>query len=175
MSRFLLLQGQGQDRVRSAKEQKLIEVLQPTADSNGLELVDVELSSSAQSRIIRVFLDKEGGLGIEDIAEANSWVDRIVEENEPFSGSYTLEVSSPGIDRPLRTLEHFIRFVGEEVRLLTESIDGRASWTGKLEEVDGSDVLLVIDGQTYRLPYEKIKKAHLKARIDFDKGKGQER
>ena len=160
--------------MKSAKEQKLIEVLEPAALAHGFELVDVELSTSVGNRILRVYLDREGGLGIEDIAEANSWVDAIVEENEPYRGSFTLEVSSPGIDRPLRTLEHFVRHSGAEVRLSTESIDGRAKWTGILEGVQGADILLAIDGQTQRLPFEKIKKARLKAHIDFNERKGQE-
>ena len=157
--------------MKSAKEQRLIEVLEPVALSNGFELVDIEISGSTHGRFLRVYLDKENGLGIEDIAEANYWIDSIIEKNEPFSRSYTLEVSSPGIDRPLRTLEHFKRFIGEEAKLSTDSIDGRANWTGRLNGVEGTDILLVTDGQTYRLPYEKIKKAHLKAHIDFNKGK----
>ena len=159
--------------MKNAKEQKLIDALEPVASLVGFELVDVELSGSANSRIVRVFIDKEGGLGIEDITEANHWVDRIVEENEPFSGPYTLEVSSPGIDRPLRTLGHFLRFSGGEAKLTTEAISGRANWTGTLEGVEGADVLLRIEDEVFRLPYEKIKKAHLKVPIDFSRGKSQ--
>ena len=213
--------GSGEAFVKSDKEQRLIEALEPVALANGFELVDVELGGSANNRVVRVFLDKEGGIGIEDIAGANHWVDSIVEKYEPYSGSFNLEVSSPGIDRPLRTREHFMRYVGEEARISTESINGRAHWTGIIEGVEGSTegsagdsakgsakgstedsaedstedstkgstegsaegstegstkgspegtmVVLSVEGQSYRLPFEKIKKAHLKVRIDFSK------
>ena len=157
--------------MKNEREQKLIEALEPVVLARGFELVDVELSGSANNRIVRIYLDKSGGIGIEDIAEANRWIDVIVEETAPFLSSYTLEVSSPGIDRPLRTLEHFTRFVGEDARLATESIEGRSNWTGMLDGLDGSNVRLIIDGQAYHLPFEKIKKAHLKGRIDFAREK----
>ena len=153
--------------MRGTKERKLIEALEPLACDNGFELVDVELSGSGGNRILRVFIDKEGGLSIDDIAEANRWIDEVVEDQDPISGPFTLEVSSPGIDRPLRTLEHFARFIGEQAKLSTDGIDGRANWTGTLGGVDGDSVLLDIDGETYMLPFEKIKKAHVKARIDW--------
>ena len=160
-------------------------MLEPQALAQGFELVDVELGGAAGSRILRVLLDKEGGIGIEDIAAANAWVDALVEENEPFSGAYTLEVSSPGIDRPLRTPEHFARFAGEEARITTESIEGRSNWAGTLAGVaqagDAGDeggseelaVLIVIEGETHSLPFAKIKKAHLKAHIDFNRTQDQ--
>ena len=158
--------------MKNEREQKLIEALEPTVLAHGFELVDVEFCGIANNRVIRIYLDKPEGIGIEDIAEANRWIDAIVEENVSFLGSYTLEVSSPGIDRPLRTLEHFLRYADEEVRLVTQSIDGRSNWTGLLDGVDGSDIKLIIDDTTYRLPFEKIKKAHLKGRVDFTKEKG---
>ena len=155
--------------MKSDREQRLIEALEPVALTYGFELVDVELSGSANNRVVRVFLDKEGGIGIEDIAEANRWIDPIVEKHEPYSGSFDLEVSSPGIDRPLRTPEHFMRYIGEEARISTVSVDGRSNWTGVIEGVEGPELILSIEGQSYRLPFEKIKKAHLKGRIDFSK------
>jgi ribosome maturation factor RimP len=155
--------------MKGEKEQKLIDVLEAEATAQGFELVDVELAGVGRARIIRVFLDKEGGLGIDELAHANGWVDAAIEANEPFTGSYSLEVSSPGIDRPLRTAAHFARFSGEEAKLVTEPVGGRANWTGVLAGVEGDDVLLAIDGQTHRLPLAKVKKAHLKGRVDFKK------
>jgi ribosome maturation factor RimP len=155
--------------VKGEKLQRLTDALEAAAAENGFEFVDVELSGVGSARIVRVFLDKEGGLGVDELAEANLWVDAAIEAHEPYSGAYTLEVSSPGIDRPLRTLEHFARFAGEEAKLTTELVDGRGNWTGTLAGVDGSDILLVIDGQTCRIPHEKMKKARLKGRVDFGK------
>lgn len=158
--------------MKGKKEQELITRLEPQALANGFELVDVELAGTGSGRILRVLIDKQGGVDIEDITKANTWVNEVVEAYEPFKGSYTLEVSSPGIDRPLRTPEHFARFVGQEARISTEPLDGRSNWTGILDGVDDKDglgVLLVIEGKRQRLPFEKIKKAHLKAHIDFNR------
>ena len=76
--------------------------------------------------------------------------------------------SSPGIDRPLRTLEHFDRFEGEKAQIvLREPYEGRAKWVGMLAGVDADTVLLTVDGREERLPYDQIKKAHIIGRIDF--------
>ncbi|HBT94839.1 MAG TPA: ribosome maturation factor [Coriobacteriia bacterium] len=159
--------------MKTVKEQKLIDILESEAEANGFELVDVEFSGSGHSGTIRVFLDKEGGLTLDDIVVANKWVDGVVESDEPFAGSYTLEVSSPGIDRPLRTREHFERFVGEEAKISSEKVTGRANWTGILKGVAGDDVLIEIDGETHRIPMDKIKKAHLKGRIVINARDGE--
>ncbi len=91
-----------------------------------------------------------------------------MDELDPFPGAYTLEVSSPGIDRPLRTPEHFQRFAGEKVQLtLTEPYQGGAKWTGKLCGMRDEDVLVEVDGIQEALPYAHIKKAHIIGTIDF--------
>ncbi|MDR0347475.1 MAG: ribosome maturation factor RimP [Coriobacteriales bacterium] len=155
--------------MRGERQRKLLAALEAAAAQHGFELVDVELVGAGRARVIRVLLDKEGGFGIDDLASANPWIDAIIEENEPFTGSYTLEVSSPGIDRPLRTLEHFARFTNEEAKLNTEPIDGRGAWTGVLAGVENDTVLLTVDGETRRIPHSMIKKARLKGRVDFSK------
>jgi ribosome maturation factor RimP len=167
LSRFLLLCQESTQDVRDERRQKLINVLEAAALAHGFELVDVELGGSGRARVIRVFLDKAGGIGVDDLAAANLWVDASIEDNEPYTSAYTLEVSSPGIDRPLRTLEHFARFADEEARLVTEPIDGRSRWSGTLAGVDGDIVLLATEGQIWRIPHETIRKAHVKGRIDF--------
>ena len=91
-----------------------------------------------------------------------------MDELDPFPGAYTLEVSSPGIDRPLRTLEHFARFEGEKARLCCENpMRDVQSGSACLAGVDADTVLLTVDGREERLPYDQIKKAHIIGRIDF--------
>jgi ribosome maturation factor RimP len=172
--------------VKGDRRQRLIVALEAAAVEHGFELVDVELSGTGGTRVVRVLLDRPGGPGIDDLAAANLWVDAIVDGDDPYAGAYALEVSSPGIDRPLRTLEHFARFVGEDVKLTTEPIDGRGAWTGRLAGIENdtgdgiddstgddtdddssSSILLVIDKTTWRIPYAKIRKAHVKGRVDF--------
>ena len=130
----------------TGKELKLYNALAPYANDKGVEIVTVEVVGSKKAPTIRIFID----------------------ELDPFPGAYTLEVSSPGIDRPLRTLEHFQRFEGEKAFLqLTAPYEGRARWTGILKGVDDTSVLLEVDGITESLPYEQIKKAHVIGTIDF--------
>ena len=114
----------------SAKERKLLEALEPLAAAHDVEIVTVEVVGSRKAPTIRVYLDCEGGIGFDELAASQKWVNELMDELDPFPGAYTLEVSSPGIDRPLRTPEHFQRFAGEKVQLtLTEphqGMDGQA-------------------------------------------------
>ena len=98
----------------TGKELKLYNALAPYANDKGVEIVTVEVVGSKKAPTIRVFIDCEGGVGFDELSSAQSWINDVMDELDPFPGAYTLEVSSPGIDRPLRTLEHFQRFEGEK-------------------------------------------------------------
>ncbi|MCL1891565.1 MAG: ribosome maturation factor RimP [Coriobacteriia bacterium] len=158
--------------MRNAKTERIIEALEPLAGAQGFELVDVELLGTAASSVLRVYLDKTDGLNVDDIAAASSWINACLDELDPFKGSYTLEVSSPGIDRPLRTLEHFARFSGEEASITTapqKQHNNRSKWTGLLAGVEkgAGTVSIEIDGTSYQLAFADIKKAHIKGKVDF--------
>lgn len=155
----------------NAKERKLLEALEPQANAHNMEIVTVEVVGSRKAPTIRVFLDCEGGIGFDELASAQEWVNQIMDELDPFPGAYMLEVSSPGIDRPLRTLEHFKRFADEKVQMtLTEPHQGRAKWTGTLLGVnENEEVLLEVDGIQEAIPYAIIKKAHVIGSIDFSR------
>lgn len=152
----------------TGKARMLLEALEPHARAHDMEIVTVELVGSRKAPTIRVFLDCEGGVGFDELSSAQEWVNAVMDELDPFPGAYTLEVSSPGIDRPLRTLEHFVRFEGEKAQIvLREPHEGRAKWVGILCGVEDENVLLCVDDIIERLPYEHIKKAHIIGRIDF--------
>lgn len=152
----------------SAKERRLLEALEPLATAHNVEIVTVEVVGSRKAPTIRVYLDCDGGIGFDELAASQKWVNELMDELDPFPGAYTLEVSSPGIDRPLRTPEHFQRFAGEKVQLtLTEPHQGRTKWTGKLCGMRDEDVLVDVDGIQEALPYVHIKKAHIIGTIDF--------
>lgn len=143
---------------------EIISILEPLAAQNGLELVTVELAGGQRHRTVRIFLDRAGGIDIEAIAAANEWLSDALDAIERLSGPYTLEVSSPGIERPLRTRAHFERFCGQEAVIHTrQPIDGRARFTGRLERLDGDDVVILIDAQEIRVPFDAIERARLKA------------
>ena len=152
----------------SKKEQQLLDALVPRARQEGVEIVTLEVAGAKKAPTIRVYIDTEDGVSFDELSAAQAWINDLMDEIDPFPGAYMLEVSSPGIDRPLRTLEHFARFAGEQALVKTVSaVDGRSSFTGMLVGTDGDDVLLDVDGATVRVAHANIKRAHVKGTIDF--------
>ncbi|WP_165246785.1 ribosome maturation factor RimP [Adlercreutzia sp. ZJ141] len=153
----------------TAKEQQLLDALSPKAESEQVEIVTVEVVGASKAPTIRVFIDTEDGVSFDVLSSAQAWINDIMDELDPFPGAYTLEVSSPGIDRPLRTREHFERFAGENVSVKTAGkIEGRSTFSGKLCGIDGDDVLVDVDGQRMRVPFNAIKRARIKGTINFN-------
>ncbi len=152
----------------TAKERKLLEALEPAAAERDTEIVSVEIVGAKKSPTIRIYIDCKGGISFDELASAQEWINQLMDEIDPFPGAYTLEVSSPGIDRPLRTPEHFNRFVGEKARVvMSKPVNGRAKWTGILKGFEVDSVKLEVEGELIALPYGDIKKANVIATIDF--------
>ncbi len=142
----------------------LIEVLEPMAAQHALDLVQVEVAGTTKNPILRIYLDTpEGGITLDQLSEAQQWIDVVLDEVDPFQYSYVLEVSSPGIDRPLRRREDFERFAGEEAVVFTKSGQPQKV-QGDLQGMDADDVLV---GEA-RIPFSQIKSAHIIGRIDFN-------
>lgn len=155
-------------RVLSAKERQLLEVMEPRAAQKGVEIVTIEIVGAKKSPTIRVYIDAEGGVSFDALATSQKWMGELLDEIDPFPGAYTLEVSSPGIDRPLRTPEHFRRFAGETVKVKTTApIDGTSSFCGTLRGMEGDNVAIEVDGAVVRVPLDTIKRAHVKGTIEF--------
>lgn len=150
------------------KEQQLLDALEPRALQEGVEVVTVEVVGAKKAPTIRVFIDTPDGVSFDELSSAQAWINDIMDELDPFPGAYTLEVSSPGIDRPLRTEDHFRRFIGETAVVKTsQAIEGRSSWTGTIASVDDGSVELEVDGARQAIAIAAIKRAHLKGTIDF--------
>ncbi len=150
------------------RERMLLEALSPAAAENDIELVAVEIVGSKKAPTIRVYLDAEGGVSFDVLASAHTWINDILDEIDPFPGAYTLEVSSPGIDRPLYTEEHFARFIGKRAIVRTkEPLEGRSTWTGNIASVEHGVVVIEADDARVAIPLEAMKKANLKGTIDF--------
>ena len=151
--------------------------LEPVAASNGLELVAVELAGAKHKPIVRVYLDKEDGITLDEVAEANAWVGEALDALGEPAGPYTLEVSSPGIERPLRKAADFQRFAGSRAEVRTFAArDGRKQYTGTISSADAEAVTLDVDGAEVRLAYDDVSKARLTVDIDFnDEGSGSKR
>ena len=152
----------------TAKERSLLEALEKQAAEHVIEIVTVEVVGAKKSPTIRVYIDTPEGVSFDELSNAQAWINDIMDELDPFPGAYTLEVSSPGIDRPLRTLEHFERFAGETaVVTAVEPQNGRSKWTGTLAGVRGQAIVIDVDGAQEEIEIGNIKRARLKGAVDF--------
>ncbi|MDD6730182.1 ribosome maturation factor RimP [Hugonella massiliensis] len=152
----------------TGKEKLLLEALEPIAAEKGIEIVTVEVVGARKAPTIRVYIDTPDGVSFDELASAQEWINALMDDIDPFPGAYTLEVSSPGIDRPLRTPAHFDRFAGEEAQVVLRGpVNGRAKWTGTLLGMRDGSVALSVDGTEVAFPLDTIKRANVKGRIDF--------
>ncbi|NMB02668.1 MAG: ribosome maturation factor RimP [Firmicutes bacterium] len=127
-----------------------------------LELVDVEYIKEHTGWVLRVFLDKPDGIDLEDCRIVSESLDKKLDEADPIPGPYSLEVSSPGLERPLKKAADYERFAGRKAKLRTYSaVHGRKSFEGVLEGLQGDVVLLKWEGETIEIPLELIAKANL--------------
>ena len=151
----------------NSTEQRLFDAI-CSRNPGHVEIVTVEVTGARKAPTICVYIDTPEGVTFDEITEAQKWINALMDELDPFPGAYTLEVSSPGIDRPLRTPEHFARFVGSRAYVKAkEAIDGRSAWTGIITAADAEQVTLDVDGVVYTVPFDKIKKANLKGEVTF--------
>lgn len=143
--------------------EKLNELLLPLVSDLGLEFVGLEFSPGHGGSRLRVFIDAPGqAVTIDDCERVSREISALLDVNDPIQGRYTLEVSSPGIDRPLFTIEHFRRFIGSEVKLNTSlPIDGRQRFQGEIRGVDGDRVQLIQDGREVAINHTNVVKARL--------------
>jgi len=142
-------------------------LLEPLAVSHGLELVAVEVVGPVKSPIVRVYLDRDGGIDLDVLTSANRWISDALDEVTDLATAYTLEVSSPGIERPLVRRRDWERFSGERATVkVTPAVDGHSSLTGTISGLDGDDVLLEVAGDIHRVPLASVTRARLK--VDFE-------
>lgn len=136
----------------------------PLARSEGLEIVDIELKSEAGrgGRVLRLYLDKSGGPTMDELGRVSRGLSDLLDEHEDvIDGAYTLEVSSPGVNRPLRRPEHFERVVGKKIRVRTrDMINGRRSFLGELLEVSAEKIAVSQDGARWEIPFSLIEKSN---------------
>lgn len=143
----------------------LVKLIEPVVLGMGYELVGVEFDG--HQRVLRVYIDGPDGIKLEDCSKVSYQISGVLDVEDPIPGRYQLEISSPGMDRPLFELEHFDRFKGEWVRLqLSRPLEGRRRFKARLQGVDGQDVLLLEDDKSFRIPFELIEKARLAPEFD---------
>lgn len=156
--------------VKSPIEQRIIDALEETAADNGVDIVDVELTGATKAPCVRVRIEASDGtsLSLDEVTARTAWVSSVVEGVDPVPGSYTLEVSSAGLDRPLRRPADFIRFNGSEVELTTTAREGKKRFRGRIARADEEGVSISLeDGGTLDIPYDEVRKCSLKPTFDF--------
>ncbi|MEM1262695.1 MAG: ribosome maturation factor RimP [Pseudomonadota bacterium] len=137
-------------------------LLSTTVASLGYELLELELNLTGKRRVVRLFIDADAGIDLMDCERVSQQVSAVLDVEDPIPGEYSLEVSSPGINRKLFTVEHFRRFMGSEVKIeLKEPMDGRRRYRGHVIDVDDATVTVKVDNTDFRLPVAEIEVARL--------------
>ncbi|GGM28572.1 ribosome maturation factor RimP [Pseudomonas asuensis] len=151
----------------SSKLEQLQAMLAPVIEALGYECWGIEYISQGRHSLLRVYIDHSNGILVEDCEKVSRQVSGILDVEDPIPGEYTLEVSSPGMDRPLFTLEQFSAFVGEQVKIrLRSPYEGRRNFQGLLRGVEDQDVVVQVDNHEYLLPIEMIDKANVIPRFE---------
>ena len=144
--------------------ERLIGLIEPEVGRMGFELVELEFAPSRGHGVVRLFIDSAAGVGLEDCERVSRAVSALLDVEDPIPGAYTLEVSSPGFDRVLRTRAHFERFLGQRVHVeLREPRAGRRRYTGTLLSTDAEGVVLEVDTERVAIPFSEVDKARLRA------------
>ncbi len=146
----------------SSKLEQLQALLAPVVEALGYECWGIEFLSQGRHSLLRVYIDHPDGILIDDCEKVSRQISGVLDVEDPITNEYTLEVSSPGMDRPLFVLEQFVRSVGEQVRIrLRSPFEGRRNFQGLLRGVEGQDVVVLVDDHEYLLPIDLIDKANI--------------
>jgi len=141
---------------------ELARLLEPTVEGLGYELADLELRIGGKNGVVRIFIDRPEGVGLDDCEVVSRQVSALLDVEDPVPGHYVLEVSSPGLDRKLTKPAHFRRFVGEEVRVqMRFPVEGRRRFRGRLLSAGEKTIEIEVDGVSHSLPMATIDSARL--------------
>jgi ribosome maturation factor RimP len=150
----------------ASKEQQLRDLLEPTVEALGFELWGLEYLSQGRHSLLRIYIEGEEGITVDDCAVVSEQVSSVLDVEDPIPGEYTLEVSSPGVDRLLFRLEQFRGYAGELVELrLRNAFEGRRKFKGVLQGIEGEDVVIRVDDHEYLLPHSAIERARVQPRV----------
>jgi ribosome maturation factor RimP len=144
--------------------EQIDKIAKKAANDNGVEFVHSEIVGSKRNMTVRIYIDKPDGVTLEDCSTVSRAIETVIDADDFIPSSYVLEVSSPGIERPLFTVQDFEKFAGKKAKVKTsESINGQANFNGRIVSVEDSDI--VFEDKTngsVRIPFEKVAKANLK-------------
>lgn len=142
--------------------ESVCQIIRPVLTSEGMELIDIEYRREGKGWVLRLFIDKKGGVTLDDCTNVSHQIGDLIEVKEIIDHPYILEVSSPGLNRPLKNISDFERFKGKQVKIKARKlIDGRRNFKGTLMGYDRGIVRIAIDSEIYGIPYKEIVKANL--------------
>lgn len=151
----------------ATKSEQLNALIEPVVTGLGYQLWGIDFASQGRHSVLRIFIDAEAGISVDDCAAVSRQVSGVMDVEDPISTEYTLEVSSPGMDRPLFTLEQFAQYVGHQVQVrLRSPYEGRRKFSGLLKGVEDEDVVIEVDQHEYLLPIDSIDKANVVPRFE---------
>lgn len=137
-------------------------LLEPAVKATDAQLWGVEYLPSGKHSILRVYIDKPDGINVDDCEAASRQISALLDVEDPINGAYSLEVSSPGLDRPLFLLEHFTQLIGQKVALqLVAAVNGKRKIQGIIENVQDSKIIVQCEGEVLTIPFTNIAKANL--------------
>ncbi|PKF78731.1 ribosome maturation factor RimP [Vibrio sp. vnigr-6D03] len=143
-------------------ERQLTEMLDAPVAASGYELVGLEFIRAGEHSTLRIYIDHENGINVDDCAEVSHQVSAVLDVEDPISVAYNLEVSSPGLERPLFKAEHYQQFIGHEVSLVLKMAMGnRRKWKGVIESVEGETITITVDNAKEEFALSNISKANL--------------
>jgi len=141
----------------ASKVEQLWTVIDPYVAAEGIELDDIEIVGKAPAVAVRVTLDAEGGLGVDRLAEISRRLSRLLDEEDPINGAYTLEVSSPGLERRLRHPRHFQKSIGRQIKVKSRSESGSTTTTsGVLVSADDDEIVVEVDDERQAFAYGEV-------------------
>ncbi|CDZ96087.1 MULTISPECIES: ribosome maturation factor RimP [Pseudomonadaceae] len=151
----------------SSKLEQLHALLAPVVEALGYQCWGVEFLSQGKHSLLRVYIDHSNGILVDDCEKVSRQLSGVLDVEDPISSDYTLEVSSPGLDRPLFTLEQYAANAGEQVKIkLRSPFEGRRNFQGLLRGVEEQDVVVLVDDHEYLLPVDMIDKANIVPRFE---------
>jgi ribosome maturation factor RimP len=144
------------------QNQKMVELLEPVVTGLGYEMLGIMQQTKGQGSLLRIYIDSEAGISIDDCARVSEQLTGVLDVYDPIKGAYDLEVSSPGMDRPLFKLDHFRRFAGQKVLIqLYEKLNERKRYKGEIKAVNEDQVIINDNGIEYSIPPDSIERARL--------------
>ncbi len=138
-------------------------IIEPVVEGLGYEVVDIDYRPHPTDGLLRIYIDGPNGIVLDDCTTVSHQVSSVLDVEDPIPGQFNLEVSSPGLDRPLRKIADFERFTGStvKIKLTVPTIEGQRNFTGKLKGIENDEVILVMDGETHYLALDTIDKARI--------------